>query len=143
MMLKPFYLLFHSSQICYPQSTHLFSVVIYWENGSELPTFWPPTLQPYLHVFVPSDHYIPLGMVDNFYLFTRQRSRSAPLKTIWVSHLFSLTQRFCFRDFFGGTVVKNQPTSTEGMGLTPDQGTKIPHAMQQLSPPITRTACHN
>ena len=33
-----------------------------------------------------------------------------------------------FRDFLGGTVVKNSPCNAGDMDLIPGQGTKIPHA---------------
>ena len=36
-------------------------------------------------------------------------------------------------DFPGGHVVKNLPSNARGTGLIPGQGTKIPHAMGQLS----------
>ena len=38
------------------------------------------------------------------------------------------------QDFPGGPEVKNLPSNAGNMGLIPDQGTKIPHAMGQLSP---------
>ena len=41
-------------------------------------------------------------------------------------------------DFPGGPVVKNLPSSAGGVGLNPGQETKIPHAKEQLSPPISR-----
>ena len=34
----------------------------------------------------------------------------------------------------GGPVVKNAPSDAGNMGSIPRQGTKIPHAMRQLSP---------
>ena len=37
-------------------------------------------------------------------------------------------------DFPGGPVVKNPPCDAGVKGLIPGQGTKIPHAMEQLSP---------
>ena len=37
-------------------------------------------------------------------------------------------------DFPGGPVVKNLPSNAGGAGLIPGRGTKIPHAMGQLSP---------
>ena len=36
-------------------------------------------------------------------------------------------------DLPGGTVVKNPPSNTKGMGVIPGWGTKIPHAMEQLN----------
>ena len=49
------------------------------------------------------------------------------------------------QDFPGGPVVKNLPCNARDSGSTPGQGTKIPHAMQQLSPSSTTTepAHHN
>ena len=43
------------------------------------------------------------------------------------------------RDFPGGPVVKNPPSNAGDMGLIPGQGTKIPHAVGQLSPLTTTT----
>ena len=43
------------------------------------------------------------------------------------------------RDFPGGPVVKNPPSNAGDVGLIPGQGTKIPHAMGQLSPHATTT----
>ena len=43
------------------------------------------------------------------------------------------------RDFPGGPVVKNLPCSAGDVGLIPDQGTKIPHHMGQLSHHATTT----
>ena len=37
------------------------------------------------------------------------------------------------RDFPGGPVVKNPPSSARDMGSIPGRGTKIPHAIKQLS----------
>ena len=39
------------------------------------------------------------------------------------------------RDFPGGPVVKNLPSNAWDAGSIPSQGTKIPHATGQLSPP--------
>ena len=44
-------------------------------------------------------------------------------------------------DFTGGLVVKNPPSNAGGRGLIPVQGTKIAHAMGQLSlSAVTREA---
>ena len=40
-------------------------------------------------------------------------------------------------DFPGGPVVKNPPSNAGDTGSIPDQGTKIPHAVGQLSPGAT------
>ena len=37
------------------------------------------------------------------------------------------------RDFPCGPVVDNPPSNTRAIGSIPDQGTKIPHVMKQLS----------
>ena len=38
------------------------------------------------------------------------------------------------KDFPGGPVVKNPPSKAGDTGSIPDRGTKIPHAVGQLSP---------
>ena len=43
------------------------------------------------------------------------------------------------KDFPGGPVVKNLPYNAGDVGLIPGQGTKIPHAVGQLSPHVTTT----
>ena len=49
------------------------------------------------------------------------------------------------RDFLGDPMVNNLPCDAGDVGLIPGQGTKIPHAMKQLSPFITtkETVCRN
>ena len=42
-------------------------------------------------------------------------------------------------DFPGGPVVKNPPSNSGDAGPVPGQGTKIPHAVGQLSPCTTTT----
>ena len=42
-------------------------------------------------------------------------------------------------DFPGGPVVKNLPANAEDMDLISGPGTKIPHAIGQLSPHATAT----
>ena len=42
-----------------------------------------------------------------------------------------------FRDFPGGSVVKNLPCNAGEVGLIPGWGTKIPHATEQLRPCAT------
>ena len=42
-------------------------------------------------------------------------------------------------DFPGGPVVKNPPYNAGEAGSIPGQGTKIPHAVGQLSPRATTT----
>ena len=44
-----------------------------------------------------------------------------------------------FRDFPGGPVVKNPPSSAGDAGSIPGRGTKIPHATGQPSPRATTT----
>ena len=46
------------------------------------------------------------------------------------------------RDFVGGPVVKNPPSSAEDVDLIPGRGTKIPHIMKQLSLRATTTEAH-
>ena len=41
------------------------------------------------------------------------------------------------KNFPGGPVVKNPPCNAGDVGPTPGQGTKIPHALAQLSPRAT------
>ena len=58
--------------------------------------------------------------------------------------------RMIFRDFPGGSVVKNLPYNAGDTGSIPGQGTGIPHAAGQLGPRATTTeltpqlgpACH-
>ena len=42
-------------------------------------------------------------------------------------------------DFSGGPVIKNLPLNAGDLGSIPGQGTKIPHALEQLSPGSTTT----
>ena len=42
--------------------------------------------------------------------------------------------KILFRYFLGGPVVKKPPSNAGDMGLIPGWGTKIPHAIGQLSP---------
>ena len=44
-------------------------------------------------------------------------------------------------NFPGGSVVKNLPSNTGDTGSIPGQGTKIPCAVEQLSPGTTSTEC--
>ena len=41
---------------------------------------------------------------------------------------------YFFQDVPGGPIVKIPPRNSGYVGLIPDQGTKIPHAAEQLSP---------
>ena len=54
-----------------------------------------------------------------------------------------LTSNFTnFRYIPGGPVVGSLPSTAGDMGLIPGQGTKIPHAVEQLSPHTpTQTQC--
>ena len=47
--------------------------------------------------------------------------------------LFFYSKHF-FRDFLDGPEVKNLPGNAGDVGSIPGQGTKIPHAKEQLSP---------
>ena len=51
----------------------------------------------------------------------------------------------CARDVSGGPVVKNLPGGAGVMGSIPGRGTKIPHAVEQLSLPAStiERMCHN
>ena len=72
-----------------------------------LETFSPPKLN--------------LEQTDNLNrLITRNEIESVILKTP-------------YRDFPGGPMIKNSPYNAGDAGLIPDQGTKTPHAMGQLS----------
>ena len=53
--------------------------------------------------------------------------------------LFSLINKKNYRDFPAGPVVKNPPYNAGDTGSIPGQGTKIPHAVGQLSPRATTT----
>ena len=44
-----------------------------------------------------------------------------------------------FRDFPGGSMVKNPPCNAGDVGSIPGQGTKVPHARGRLSPSATTT----
>ena len=47
-------------------------------------------------------------------------------------------------DSAGGPVVENLPSKAGEVGLIPGQGTKIPHAIEQLSPRATiRESVHH
>jgi len=65
---------------------------------------------------------------------------SIDVKSIPLKNVLNL-----LRDFPGGPLVKNLPSNAGDMGLIPGRGTKIPHAMRQLSLHATTTepACHN
>ena len=47
-----------------------------------------------------------------------------------------------FQDFSGDSVVKNPPSRAGGMGSIPGLGTRIPHAMGQLSQLVVTKSCH-
>ena len=49
------------------------------------------------------------------------------------SHRVGSPKETLLGDFPGGPVVKNPPASVRDEGSIPGQGTKIPHAMGQLS----------
>ena len=38
------------------------------------------------------------------------------------------------KDFLGGSVLKNPPCNAGDAGSSPGRGTKIPHAVEQISP---------
>ena len=52
-------------------------------------------------------------------------------------------KKVVYQDFPHGPMVKNLPSNVGDSGLIPSQGTKMPHAMEQLSPiaPIREPMC--
>ena len=50
-----------------------------------------------------------------------------------------MTQKKYLGGFLGGAVLKNPPANAGGAGSSPDRGTKIPHATEELSPPAATT----
>ena len=60
------------------------------------------------------------------------------LTVILVTRIYT-GDKEAWKDFPGGPVVKNPPYNAGNVGLTPGQGTKIPHAAGQLSPCTTTT----
>ena len=52
-------------------------------------------------------------------------------------NLTFLTYKMGLRDFPRGPLVKNLPCNTGDMGSIPGQGTRVPHAVEQLSPSTT------
>ena len=56
----------------------------------------------------------------------------------WI-HLHLIPKTCKCGDFPGGPVVKNLPTNAGEVGSIPGQGTKIPHAMEQLSLSVATT----
>ena len=60
----------------------------------------------------------------------------------WGAIAFSIShpnQDPCTWDFTGGPVVKNPPCNAGDAGSTPGRGTKVPHAVEQLSLSVTTT----
>ena len=68
----------------------------------------------------------------------RRGRKCAQVKMHMVSVILYLLKRVV-RDFPGGPVVKNPPSSSGDVGLIPGRGTKIPHATGQLSLSTTTT----
>ena len=58
---------------------------------------------------------------------------------IWWGDTRKQLREAAARDFPGGPVVKNPPTNAEDTGSIPGQGTKIPHALEQLRSHATTT----
>ena len=54
-------------------------------------------------------------------------------------------QEYSRRDFSGGPVVKNSICNAGDTSSIPGQGTRIPHATEQLSPSVAtiEPVCHN
>ena len=59
-----------------------------------------------------------------------------------MTHVHTAIFKMDYRDFPGGPVVKNPPSKAGDTGSIPGQGTKIPHAAEQLSPRALEPACH-
>ena len=59
---------------------------------------------------------------------------------LWKPYTFSVLKNIGIWDFPGGPVmIKNPPSNAGDTGSIPGQGTKIPHAMGQISPGATTT----
>ena len=58
---------------------------------------------------------------------------------MFITALFIIAKR----DFPGGTLVKNLLSNAGDMGSIAGWGTKIPHAVGQLSPHTLEPACHS
>lgn len=54
-------------------------------------------------------------------------------RTITLEKSLAFSYKLSHRDYYGGLVVKNLPCGARGMCSTPDWGTRIPHASEQLS----------
>ena len=50
--------------------------------------------------------------------------------------------KYVSRDFPGDPMVKHLPSNAGDRGSIPGGGTKIPHASEQLSPPLATTEAH-
>ena len=69
-----------------------------------------------------------------------------PCTTFWrFSLMMWIIKSYASRHFPGGPVVKNLPSSAGDAGLIPHWGTKIPHAVGQLSlcAATSEPECHN
>ena len=65
-----------------------------------------------------------------------QRGKCNAYRSTW--SIVELKKKICW-DFPGGPAVKNPPCIAGDTGLTPGQGTEIPHATAQLSLRTTTT----
>ena len=67
------------------------------------------------------------------------------MSTIRQTNALNTTLKTVSEDFPGGPVVKTSPSNAGDVGSIPGQGTKIPHALGQLSlcAATTESACHN
>ena len=65
--------------------------------------------------------------------------------TLTLIPLTKINFKWIAGDFAGGSVVKNLPSNAGDAGLIPGQGTKFPHAVEQLRSNATTTelACLN
>ena len=57
-------------------------------------------------------------------------------------NVLNVTLKWLMRDFPDGSVVKNPPSNAKDLGSIPGWGTKIPHAVGQLSLHIITTESH-
>ena len=81
------------------------------------------------------------SVVKFAHYFLMAKSNITLIKDFWLWHIIASSCSHMFPtfkvrpgEFSNGPVVKNPPCSAGDTGLIPGQGTKIPHAMEQLSP---------
>ena len=76
------------------------------------------------------------GLISKVYKQLIQLNIKQTQKPKPKNHLIKNGQK---REFPGSPVVKNLPSNAGDVGLIPGEGTKVPHAMGQLSPCTTPT----